>query len=213
MQSAPLDVVPGAWRRLVKPPHDPVPDRRAYTLCLLERLQDHLRRRDVFVPRSAHWGDPRIKLLQGARWEALRPQVCRALGRSETPEPELHALAHHLDATYQRTAANFPTNAAVRIDSVNGRDTLTLTGLDKLDEPLSLRTLREQVLARLPRIDLPELLLEIHARTGFAHEFLHMSDGAARGMPASLRDRVWRGRIRDRTAPGDRAGRRCSSQP
>ena len=171
MQPAPLDVVPSAWRRLVKPPQAPVPDRRAYTLCLLERLQDHLRRRDVFVARSDRWGDPRLKLLQGDRWEALRPQVCRALGHPETPEPDLQALAQQLDTAYQRTAANFPTNAAVRIEAVNGRDTLTLTGLDKLDEPPSLHTLREQVLALLPRIDLPELLLEIHARTGFAHEF------------------------------------------
>ena len=188
MQSAPLDVVPSAWRRLVKPPQAPVPDRRAYTLCLLERLQDHLRRRDVFVAPSARWGDPRLKLLQGDRWEALRPQVCRALGHPETPEPALQALAQQLDTAYQGPAANFPTNAAVRIEAVNGRDTLTLTGLDKLDEPPSLHTLREQVLALLPRIDLPELLLEIHARTGFAHEFSHISDGTARvaDLPTSL---------------------------
>ena len=37
----------------------------------------------------------------------------------------------------------------------NGRDTLTLTGLDKLEEPASLRTLRDHVLARLPRVDFP----------------------------------------------------------
>ena len=51
------------------------------------------------------------------------------------PEPELHALAQALETAYQRTLAHFPTNAAVRIDPVNGRDTLTLTGLDTLDEP------------------------------------------------------------------------------
>jgi hypothetical protein len=68
MQPAPLDVVPSAWRRLVKPPQDPVPDRHAYTLCLLERLQDHLRRRDVFVPRSAHWGDPARRYTVNAPW-------------------------------------------------------------------------------------------------------------------------------------------------
>jgi hypothetical protein len=50
---------------------------------------------------------------------------------------------------------------------VNGRDTLTLTGLDKLEEPPSLLTLRDHVLALLPRIDLPELLLEMHARVVF----------------------------------------------
>jgi hypothetical protein len=188
MRQAPLDLVPSAWRRLVLPRHQPVPDRRAYTLCLMEGLQDSLRRRDVFVRRSERWGDPRIRLLQGPQWETLRPQVCRALGRSESPEPELRALAQQLDAAYQQTAANFPTNAAVRIEQVDGRETLTLTGLEKLEAPPSLRTLRDQVLARLPRVDLPELLLEIQARTGFAHEFRHISEGAARvaDLPISL---------------------------
>jgi TnpA family transposase len=188
MHDAPLALVPSAWRRLVLPRRHAVADRHAYTLCVLERLQDSLRRRDVLVRRSERWGDPRVKLLQGPQWETLRPQVCRALSRSESPEPELQTLAHQLDTTYQRTAANFPTNAAVRVEQVNGRDTLTLTGLDKLEEPASLRMLRDQVLTRLPRVDLPEVLLELHARTGFAHEFTHISEGAARvaDLPISL---------------------------
>jgi len=188
MQQAPLDIVSRAWRRLVLPRHEPGVDRQAYTLCAMERLQDSLRRRDIFVSKSERWGDPRVKLLQGPQWEAVRSQICRALGRSESPEPALHTLTQQLAAGYQRTVANFPTNAAVRIDQVDGRDTLTVTGLDKLEEPASLVKLREQVLARLPRVDLPEVLLEIHARTGFAQEFTHISDGAARvvDLPVSL---------------------------
>ena len=41
---------------------------------------------------------------------------------------------------------------------MNGKDRLTLTGLDKLDEPPSLIALREQVDALLPRIDLTDAL-------------------------------------------------------
>ncbi len=188
MQHAPLDMVPSAWRRLVKPPRQTEVDRRAYTLCTMERLQDSLRRRDVFVSRSERWGNPQLKLLQGEHWEAMRSQVCRSLNRHESPEPELHTLAQQLDSAYRRTAENFSTNTSVRIEQVQGRDTLTLTGLDKLDEPLSLLKLRGEVLARLPRVDLPEVLLEIHARTGFAHEFTHLSEGAARAedLPISL---------------------------
>ena len=186
MRQAPLEGVPRAWRRLVKPPRQAAVDRRAYTLCTLERLQESLRRRDVFVARSERWGNPRIKLLHGAQWEATRSHVCRALNRNESPEPELESLAHQLDAAYQRTAANFSTNAAVRIESVQGRDTLTLTGLDKLDEPPSLIKLRDAVFARLPRVDLPEVLLEIHARTGFAHAFTHLSEGEARAADLSV---------------------------
>lgn len=188
MSQAPLEGVPNAWRRLVKPPRQPEVDRQAYTLCTLERLQDNLRRRDVFVSRSERWGNPRIKLLHGEQWEASRPQVCRALNRNESPEPELEALGQQLDVAYQRTAENFPSNAAVRIEAVKGRDTMTLTGLDKLDEPPSLIQLREAVFARLPRVDLPEVLLEIHARTGFAYEFTHLSEGEARAsdLPVSV---------------------------
>jgi hypothetical protein len=188
MQQAPLDMVPSAWRRLVKPPREVEVERRASTLCPMERLQESLRRRDICVARSDRWGDPRVKLLQGAQWEAMRPQGCRALGRSESPEPELHTLAPQLEATYQRTAANFSTNDAVRVEQVTGRDTRTVTGLDKLEEPPSLLTLRDHVLARLPRVDLPEVLLEIHARTGFANAFTHISEGAARvaDLPISL---------------------------
>ena len=173
-------MVPSAWRRLVKPSRASAVDRHAYTLCAVERLQEHLRRRDVFVPRSERWGDPRIKLLQGEQWEVLRPQVCRALGRSESPEPELHALSQQLEEAYRRTAANFSANDAVRVEQVKGRDTLILAGLDKLEEPPSLIALRDHVRDLLPRIDLPELLLEIHTRTGFAHEFTHISEGTAR---------------------------------
>ena len=176
---APMDIVSRAWRRLVVGPDHQV-DRRAYTLCVLECLQDGLRRRDVFVSPSERWDDPRIKLLHGAAWEADRPRVCQILGRQPTAEGELDALAQNLDAAYRRTLTNLPTNTAVRIEIVAGRDALTLTPLDKLEEPTSLLTLRQAVTSLLPRADLPEILLEIHARTGFADEFTHMSEAAAR---------------------------------
>lgn len=187
MKSAPREMLTGAWRRRVLNTEGQV-DRRAYTLCALERLQDGLRRRDVFVPQSDRWGDPRAKLLHGAEWEALRAPVCQTLGRQKNASDELRQLEGQLDEAYRRTAANFPTNAAVSITPQNGRDTLTVTGLDKQEEPASLITLRQQVAALLPRIDLPEVLLEIQAQTRFADEFTHLSEGNARvqNLPVSV---------------------------
>ena len=89
-------------------------------------------------------------------------------------------MAQQLDEAYRRTALNLPTNAAVRIEQVDGRDTIVLTGLDKLEEPPSLIDLRDQVSEMLPRADLPEILLEIQARTGFTNEFTHLSQENAR---------------------------------
>jgi TnpA family transposase len=179
LSQAPLDVVSRAWRRFVIGPDQTI-DRRAYTLCVLQRLQDSLRRRDVFVNRSERWGDPRAKLLHGAVWEAARSQVCLSLGRQATAATELGTLRRQLDDAYRRTADNLPANEAVRIEKVAGRDTLTLTPLDRLDEPASLTTIRETVAGLLPRVDLPDVLLEIQARTNFAGAFTHVSEGAAR---------------------------------
>ena len=48
--------------------------------------------------------------------------------------------------------------------------------------------LREAVKARLPRVDLPEILLEMAARTGFTEEFTHLSEREAwaADLPTSL---------------------------
>ena len=57
LDGAPLDVVDAGWKRLVIDKTGRV-SQPAYTLCLLERLQDGLRRRDIYVPASDRWGEP-----------------------------------------------------------------------------------------------------------------------------------------------------------
>ncbi len=179
LSAALLNVVSKSWLRLVLSATGKV-GRRAYTFCILERLRYALRRRDLFVCPSLRWGDPRAKLLQGDAWIAARPTVCRTLDLQPTPQQELEALASQLDAAYRRTADNLPTNAGVRIEQVERQDSVVLSGLDKLEEPPSLIALREQVAALLPHVDLPEVLLEVQAWTGFANEFTHLTQGNAR---------------------------------
>jgi len=89
-------------------------------------------------------------------------------------------LADELDTAYRAVAARLPDNTAVRVETVEGRDRPVLTPLDRLGEPASLLALREQVAALLPRVDLPDLLLEVAGWTGFPTEFTHVSEGASR---------------------------------
>ncbi len=179
MSQAPQALMTPAWKRVVIDSEGRI-DRHLYTFCVLERLQDGLKRRDLFVPASRRWGDPYAKLLQGPTWEKVRSRVCRTLGRSPTPASELEGLGKQLDEAYRRAAKNLPTNSAVTIERVGRRDVLTLTPLDKLDEPASLVDLRRDATARLPRVDLTEVLLEVLAWTQFTGEFRHVSEGDAR---------------------------------
>lgn len=68
----------------------------------------------------------------------------------------------------------------MRVVQVAGRDTIALTPLDLLPEPATLIALRAAVAARLPRVDLPEVRLEVQAQTGFAAAFTHLREGQAR---------------------------------
>lgn len=179
MGKAPTELINKAWKKLVIQPDGKV-DRRFYTFCILENLQDGLARRDIFVNPSERWGNPRAKLLQGPAWEAVRPQVCRTLNLSPTAESELEKLAKQLDEAYRRVAANLPKNPDVVIERVDGKDRLSLSPLDKLDEPPSLIMLRNQVHPLIPPIDITDAVLEMHGYTGFADEFYHISESNAR---------------------------------
>jgi len=77
-------------------------------------------------------------------------------------------------------AARLPENPAVRFEAVGDKKELVLSPLDKLHEPASLLALRAAVAALLPRVDLPEVLIEIAARTGFTQQFTHISERTAR---------------------------------
>lgn len=184
---APREIISKSWQRHVLRKDGNI-DFHAYTFCVLEALQAALRRRDVFVTPSWRYADPRAGLLDGDEWEATRPIMCRTLGLSASPEPTLNALAAELDRTYRAVAARLPDNPAVRFDTRSDQHDLVLSPLDKMNEPASLVALREKVAGMLPRVDLPELILEIAARTGFTEAFTHISEQTARAtdLPISL---------------------------
>ncbi len=77
-------------------------------------------------------------------------------------------------------AARLPNNPAVRVERLDGQDALIVSPLDKVEEPASRVARRTASAGRLPRVDLPEILLEIAARTDVAVAFPHVSERAAR---------------------------------
>ena len=134
----------------------------------------------MFPVRSLRYADPRKALLKGAAWEAARPVICRTVRVAAAGDDELAMLSKRLDLAYRKTAARVPENKAVTIAITDRGADLSVEPLDRIEEPASLTKLRPAVEARLPRVDLPELIMEVHARTGFAASFTHASEGSAR---------------------------------
>ncbi len=188
------DVVVGSWRRFVftvdpAPPGGELVDLRAYVLCVLDGLYRALRRRDVYALGSLRWGDPRANLLDGPAWEQARPQVLTALRLTEPVNSHLTDLAGRLDSAYLELAARLgpagdrDPDSPVRLEpDRSGKIRRHLTPLEAVREPASLVGLRETVARMMPRVDLPEVLLEVDVWTGYLGEFTHAGmSGSATG--------------------------------
>jgi TnpA family transposase len=74
----------------------------------------------------------------------------------------------------------------LQIEQRNGEDVPNLERLERQEEPESLRILRECTGARLPPVDLPEVILEVAQQTGFFSRFTHISDSSAHVEDLSL---------------------------
>jgi hypothetical protein len=175
-----VSLLDGTWRRLVL--GNPLLavngyiDKHAWTFCVLEGLHTALKRRDVFARGADNWGDPRVRLLSGPDWQVNRPRVLTALELSGSAEEHLGELEVLLDEMYAHVAEGLPRNAAV--DIVDGK--IRLDRLEAEPEPAGFKPVHDVVQAMLPRIDYPELLLEVHARTGMFDPFEHIGGKVAR---------------------------------
>ncbi|MFD9514877.1 Tn3 family transposase [Streptomyces mirabilis] len=167
-------LVTGSWRRLVFANPDVEPgcvEKAAYSFCVLEHLHRALRRRDVFARDGDRWGDPRAKLLAGDRWETAEPTVLTALGLEAEPAAHLAELASALHGAYHQVVAGLPTNSAVTVK--DGK--LQLDRLGPAPEPNLMPAFRQLANSMLPKVDFPELLLEVAELTGMTTAFTHIS--------------------------------------
>ncbi|HIF0232374.1 TPA: Tn3 family transposase [Legionella pneumophila] len=184
-KEAPMALVSKTWKRYVLDKENQF-NKTAYIFCVLDKLQGALKRRDLFISPSCRYSDPRANLHGGKEWEAIRPVICRSLNLTNEPHGYLQEFVNELDETYKLVAKNFDNNPFIRFDLIKGNEELILTQLDKLDEPESLKLLRSEVKSRLPRVDLPEVLLEIAKRTNFISAFTHLNEGNARAVDLEI---------------------------
>jgi hypothetical protein len=137
-------------------------DHRAYVFCVLEALHRGLRRREIYAVGADRWGEPRARLLDGERREGARPRVLEALGLPADPDAHLQALSVTLDDAYRQVAAELARgNSQAVIENAQ----IQLDRLGPAPETPGLKQEGGEIARMLPRVDLPEVLLEIFVRT------------------------------------------------
>jgi len=183
LTSADVDgsLIHGSWKRLVLDAPglpDGAVDKNAYVFCVLTQFHRHLKRREIYANASTRWRDPRAQLLAGDAWESAKPAVLTALSLPAAPDELLAGHARTLDDAYRTVGARLQANTAISLDS---EGQLHIERLEALDEPASLIELRRDVNALLPRVDLPEVILEVMSwEPGFVAAFIAASGGQTR---------------------------------
>lgn len=107
----------------------------------------------------------------------MKPTVLASLGPSANAAEHLAARAALLDGTYRQVAGRLLANAQITAD---GEGRLYFAALEPEAEPASLLALRAAVNALLPRVYLPEVLLEVFDCTGADQAFTCVTGGEAR---------------------------------
>lgn len=167
---APVAFVPRSWRPYVLPATGGI-DRRHWELCLLSQLRGALDAGEIWVGGSRRHTDPELFLIPRADWPTVREDI-----------------RHELDA---------PPDATIRLEELTLRTARHVQRLDgdlrsgqadveiAADGALMIRRLRAQprdpetdelaaeLAAGLPQVDLPELLVDVDAMTGFTGRLTH----------------------------------------
>jgi TnpA family transposase len=168
-KEATLALVTDAWRPYIREPGGDI-SRRYYELCTLWHLRSALRSGRVWVEHSRRYADPDTYLIPPAEWPGQRPEVIRQTGtpgdglkRLEEREAELEACMGQVEKLLARKDSH------VRVED----NDLVLSPLEADKRPASAEALEDLITARLPHVELSDLLLEVDAWTQFSDHFVH----------------------------------------
>jgi TnpA family transposase len=168
----------GSWGRLVwdrSGQLEGTVNLSAYALCVLETLHRQLGQREIFVNGCSRWADLRAQLLPVEVWKQARPGVLTDLNLSEDPTAYLGQASAKLHADLTRVSSHLPEGIQLSVDHEK-------LSLPKGQAPRP-SNLARQVEKLLPKVELPQVVLEVLRRTGGITAFT-----TRKGSPAPYRE-------------------------
>lgn len=179
-RDAPMALVTDTWRPSIRETDGSI-SRRYYELCTLWHLRSALRAGNIWVAHSRRYANPDTYLIPPAEWPRWRPEVVRQTGtpsdggtRLGEREAELATAAARVEQLLARK------ERPLRVK----KDEIVLSPLEADPRPASAEALAERITERLPRVALPELLIEVDTWTHFSDRLVHAAGAAP--LPSTL---------------------------
>ena len=140
---------------------------------MLYGLQAGLRSGDLWVPGSRRYTDPSTLLLPPDRWAGQRDDFCTVTGTEPSASRQLDRLEAELHAAVAALERVLADPGAEGLARLGGDGELIVSPLPAEQLPAEADTLADATSARLPRVQLPALPIEVDQLTGFSEEFTH----------------------------------------
>ena len=169
--------------------------RHYWELAVLYGVQAGLRSGDLWVAGSRRYTDPATLLLPPERWVNQRDDFCAATGTDANPRRQLERLDAELHAAVAALDAVIADPSAEGLARLGDDGELIVSPLPAEQLPTEAEALAGATAARLPRVQLPALLIEVDKLTGFTEEFTHAGGAQPRNpdlsrKPVRVADRL-----------------------
>ena len=172
---SPHEFIPAKWLPYVMLENGQY-SRRYYELCLLWEIRTALRNGKLWIEGSRRYTDPETYLIPPGRWLEIKAEACRLMKVSEDGAARLEMKTVEFRAAADSLARHLAGQDTVRIE-----DGELIVGPQEAEgRSASCQELEEMIAERLPRIDLPALLIEVDGWLNFTGALRHAGGGASR---------------------------------
>lgn len=147
-------------------------DRSKYMICLSQQLYKSLKSGEVFSPKAIKYNDPRAKMLESEVWNSIKHEVMTSLQLPKIAKIYVEQQSQRLHLRLVSLAKTIGSNPDVTLKLSNEHINVSVTPLEAIPLQATQLELNNAITERLPEIGLPELMLELNARTGFIDALL-----------------------------------------
>ncbi|HKX33419.1 MAG TPA: Tn3 family transposase, partial [Blastocatellia bacterium] len=174
-EDAPIDFIPPDWIDYVIEDDEQL-NRRYYEMCLLWQMREALRSGNLWIEGSRRYTNPESYLVPPTRWPAMRTETSRLMKAPEDGQIRFEQRVEEFKLAVGHLAERLTVRDRVRIE--DGQ--LVVSPLEAEVRPTSSEELEELIVERLPRLDLPALLIEVDRWVGFSDAFTHAGGSPSR---------------------------------
>jgi TnpA family transposase len=161
--------VPTSWRAYVI--EDEGFNPRYFELATLWILRQKLRSGEIYAAHSRRFDDLESYFIPKDEWPQHQPEVLRLTGVPLQAEVRLAEREADLITLMERVEALLNEDGDLREENGN----LVLTPLEAQERTEQLDQLETAITARIPEVDITDVLIEVDTLTGFSDHFEHLN--------------------------------------